>query len=108
MGAEETTFHTNAIKEREQLLSDLDAEKHERNDLEVQLLAARKLQKESDAALRKAAEEKENELQRKIIELGANRLRLKKQLEQTIEEMKNERNIADETIAAEKERQQKM
>ena len=65
------------------------------------------MQKQSDAEL-KAAEEKEKELQKQIKELGKKRLSLKEQFEKTMKDLDNERNIANETIAAERDRQRQL
>ena len=83
----------------------MEAEKHERSDLEIQLRTAREMQKQSNAELRNAAEKKEKELQKKIADLGQNRLGLKKQLQQALQEIEAERIASDEAVAAEKKKQ---
>ena len=82
--AKENELHAKDMEEREKLLDALEAEKHERSDLEIQLRTAREMQKQSNTELRNAAEQKEKELQKKIADLGQTRLDLKKQLQQAL------------------------
>ena len=103
--AKENELHAKDMEEREKLLDALEAEKHERSDLEIQLRAAREMQKQSNTELRNAAEKKEKALQKKIADLGQTRLDLKKQLQQALKEIEAERIASDEAVAAEKKRQ---